>query len=171
MPIKRANSELAAIAWLKLQQDMPTNAIGTTLPHTGPRGPNGPTAPTWASTGFIQVIATGTNRSERNHPLRRPIITAHCWAVNPNKQTPPWGQACDLAEGIWRACLIEGNGRENLTLPVSAAPRVRVLQAWGVNEPKRIPWGFPSGQGSFINPGNTAHYTVEFQIAWAELPS
>lgn len=171
MPIRHANSELAAIAWLKAQNDLPTNSIGTTLPHAGPRAAEGPTAPTWASTGFIQVITTGATKSARNHPYRAPVITAHCWAVNPNKQTPPWGMACDLAEEIWQCCLIEGNGRENLSLPVSGAPRIRVLQVWGIQEPKRIPWGFPSGQGSFINPGNTAHYTVDFQIAWAELPS
>lgn len=162
MGIQHANSELAAVAWLKLQAGLPANQIGTTLPQN---------KTDWASTGYIQIIVTGGGKSGVNHPYRAPVITAHCWAVSLNKQRPPWNVANDLAENIWAACLIEGNGVENLTTPATAAPKVRILQAWGITEPRRIPWGFPSGQGSFINPGNTAHYTVDFQIAWAELPS
>lgn len=166
MPPKHANSELAAIAWLKLQTDIPTNSVGTVLPQ----GLDGQ-APAWASTGFIQIAISGRGTSLNEFGYRAPVLTAHCWATSPNKQKPPWGQACDLAESVWDACLIEGNGRENLTLPVTGAPRVRVLQAWGVQEPRRVPWGFPTlGRGSYINPGNTAHYTVDFQLAWAELP-
>lgn len=167
MAPRHANSELATIAWLKLQAHLPTNAIGTILPQGLDGNP-----PAWASTGFIQVQVAGRGTSQLNHGYRAPVMTAHCWAVSPNKQKPPWNMANDLAEDIWTACLIEGNGVENLTLPASGAPKVRILQAWGIQEPRRVPWGFPTmGKGAYINPGNTAHYTVDFQLAWAELPS
>lgn len=158
MPITYANSELVARAWLLAQQGIPANKVGTTLPQD---------VTTWSSTGFIQIIVTGGSPN-LYYGYRRPVITAHCWAINPDKQTPPWGKAADLAEAIVQACHTE-NGRENLSLGVSGAPTVRVTQAWIIKEPKRIPWGFPSGQGSFIDPGEAAHFTVDFQLAWAEL--
>lgn len=165
----RANSELAAITWLKTIPGLPTNAIGTTVPM----GADSSTPPSWVNTGFVQVLVTGRGSTENNIPYRAPIITAHCWAASGNKQKPPWGQANDLAETIWAATLVEGNGIENLDLAVNVAspPTIRILQVWGVQEPRRVPFGFPTmGRGQFINPGNTGQYTVDFQIAWAELP-
>jgi hypothetical protein len=164
-----ANSELAAIAWLKAQPGLPTNAIGTTLPMESEDG----TVPSWVDTGFVQIIVHDGSRSGVNIGYRAPVITAHCWSANPGKQRPRWHMANDLAEEIWAACLVEGNGIENLACPVNIAspPRIRVLQVWGIQEPKRTPFGFPTmGRGKFINPGNCAQYTVDFQIAWAELP-
>lgn len=160
MPPRHANSEMAAIAWLKTVPGLPVNQIGTTLPQDNT---------TWAASGYIQILVTAPGRSNKYYGYRAPILTAHCWATNPGKQTPPWGQANDLAECIYDR-LLEENGMENVTTHVAGAPQVRILQASCVDEPKRIPWGFPSGQGSFIDPGNTAHYTVSFQLAWAELP-
>lgn len=167
MGIKHANAELVAIAWLKQQANIPVNAVGTTLPEGTLDVP-----PAWLDTGFIQVMVSGRGTSESHLGYRAPVMTAHCWAASRNKQKPPWNQANDLAEDIWHACAIDNNGIENLTLSVTAAPKVRILKAWGVGEPRRLPYGFPTlGRGSFINPGNTAHYVVDFQIAWAELPS
>lgn len=159
MPIQHANSELAAIAWLKTVPGLPVNQIGTTLPQDNT---------TWAASGFVQILVTGRGRSNPYYGYRSSVITAHCWAVNLGAQTPPWGMACDLAESIYKE-LLRDNGRENFTLPVTGAPKVRVLQAWELGEPMRLPWGFPAGKG-FIDPGNTAHYIIDFQIAWAELP-
>ncbi len=163
-----ANSELAAIAWLKEQTGIPVNAVGTTLPMGTDGSP-----PDWAATGFVQVIVTKGSGSGVNDGYRAPVITAHCWATSPNKQKPPWHQANELAECIWAALQIEGNGIENLVLPVNVVnpPKVRILQAWGLQEPRRTPFGFPTmGRGQFINPGNAAQYTVDFQLGWAELP-
>lgn len=163
MPIRHANSELAAIAWLKTVPGLPVNQIGTTLPQDNT---------TWASSGYVQVIVTGVGSSSKYFGYRAPVFTIHCWAVNiDNKQTPPWGKACDLAESIYEALLVQGNGIENVVLPVTGAPDIRILQTWVIDEPKRLPWGFPSGQGSFVDPGNAAHYTITFQMAWAELPA
>lgn len=156
---KRANSELAAIAWLKTVPGLPVNQIGTTLPQDNT---------TWAASGYVQVIVVGKGRSSAYYGYRAPVIQAHCWAVNPDKQNPPWGKACDLAEMIYEHLLAD-NGVENLDTRTGFR-KVRILEAWEIEEPKRIPWGFPSGQGSFVDPGNSAHYTVSFQLAWAELP-
>lgn len=158
--MRPANAELAAIAWLKTVPGLPVNQIGTTLPQDNS---------TWAASGYIQPIVVGSGSSSIYYGYRAPVILVHCWAVNPGKQTPPWWKANELAEKIWARSLQDGNGAENV--PTRTGYRnVRLLQAWGCEEPKRIPWGFPSGQGSFVDPGDAAHYTVGFQLAWAELP-
>jgi hypothetical protein len=162
MGITHANTELVARAYLKTITGLPTNQIGTTLPQK---------ISTWASTGYIQLIVIYGTKGNIYYGYRRPVITIHCWAINPNGQNPPWGKACDLAEIIYAKLLETGNGIENLSLGVAGAPDVRVLQAWEVSEPKRVPWGFPSGEGSFVDPGNMAHYTMDIQIAWCELPA
>ncbi len=158
--MRPANSELAAISWLKTIPGLPVNQIGTTLPQDNT---------TWGASGFIQPIIVGKGSSSKYYGYRAPVVVVHCWAVNPTGQTPPWWKANELAEKIYAHLLLDDNGVENLDTRTGYR-RIRVLQAWEVEEPKRIPWGFPSGQGSFIDPGNAAHYTLSFQMAWAELP-
>jgi len=166
MAPKHNNSEQVAIAWLRAQTDLAGVGIGTTLPQD---------QSTWADKGFIQVSITGRGHSRDDIGYRCPVVTAHCWATNQNKQRPPWGKANDLAEIVWTCCLgpngLNGhNGMENVTTALSGAPKVRILQVWGVQEPRRHKWGFPTmDTGAVINPGNMAHYTVEFELAWAEL--
>lgn len=163
MAPQHANSEQVAIAWLRAQTDLAGVGIGTTLPQN---------TSGWAEKGFIQVFVAGRGHSSNEIPYRAPVMTAHCWATNPGKQNPPWGKANDLAEIIWHSCVDDHNGLENLSTAVSAAPKVRVLQVVGVQEPRRHKWGFPTlDTGAVINQGNTALYTVDFEIAWAELPS
>lgn len=163
MPPIHNNSEQVAIAFLRAQADLAGVGIGTTLPQD---------VTTWSNLGFIQVAVVGRGHSKPEIGYRSPVVTAHCWATNPNRQKPPWGKANDLAEIVWNACEYGSNGIENLTTALSGAPRVRILQAWGIEEPKRHRWGFPTmDTGAVITPGNTAHYTVDFEIAWAELPS
>lgn len=158
--MRPANAELAAIAWLKTVPGLPVNQIGTTLPQD---------KTTWASTGFIQPIIVGRGSSSMYYGYRAPVVMVHCWATNPAKQTPPWWKANELAEDLYAHLLKDNNGVENLDTKTGYR-KVRVLQGWCIEEPKRIPWGFPSGQGSFVDPGDDAHYTVSFQMAWAELP-
>lgn len=162
MGLQHANTELAARAWLKTVPGLPTGQIGTTLPQDNT---------TWAPSGYVQLIVTGPGKSSGYFGYRAPVVTAHCWAIKPNTQTPAWGKANDLAESIWAELIKDDNMRMELDVGVPGFnKKVCVYQAWPVDEIKRIPWGFPSGQGSFIDPGNAAHFTVAFQLAWAELP-
>ncbi len=161
MAPKHTNSEQVTIAWLKVQSDLSGIPIGTTVPQD---------TSSWAATGFIQISVVGRGHSNPEIDYRSPVMTAFCWATNPNKQNPPWGKANDLADIIWDICGSNANGRENLTTAVSAAPKARVLQAWGVQEPRRHKWGFPTlDTGAVVNQGNTALYTTDFEIAWVEL--
>ncbi|MBT2365242.1 hypothetical protein J7E88_07885 [Streptomyces sp. ISL-10] len=158
MGIQYANSEIVARAWLLGLPGIPAGKVNTTLPQD---------KSSWSETGFVQIAVTGGSPTTENS-LRRPVITATCWAVNPaSKNSPapnmqpgkaPWGKANDLAEAIVRGCEAE-NGR-GVTLSPAAAPGAQVLQAWVLSEPRRSP----------VQDGNpVARYVVDFQIAWVEL--
>jgi hypothetical protein len=158
--MRPANAELAAIAWLKTVPGLPVNQIGGELPQDNS---------TWAASGFVQPIIVGRGSSNIYYGYREPVVMVHCWAVNPAKETPPWWKANELAEKIYARLLKEDNGVGNLSIKTGYR-NVRITQAWCIEEPKKIPWGFPSGQGSFVDPGYAAHYTLSFQMAWSELP-
>lgn len=159
MPLTYANSELTARAWLLSLDNVPAGKVNTTLPQD---------KSTWSQTGFIQIAVTG-GASALENSLRRPVITATCWAINPasknspvpnmQSQQPPWGKACDLAEAIVAGCY-EDNGK-TVDLGISGAPQVHVKQVWLLGEPRRS----PVQDGSPI-----ARYVVDFQMAWVELP-
>lgn len=154
MGIVYANDELVARAWLKSLPGLPSDQIGTTVPQDTSK---------WSASGFIQITVTG-DMSHKYYKLRRPVITAVCWAVNPalknsphrnsQSQTPPWGKACDLAEGIANGCWEFVPGVLDLGVP--GAPEVRTLQANIIQTPRRV-----LGDG-----GEYARYTVDFELNW-----
>jgi hypothetical protein len=145
--ITHANTDLVARAWLQTLTGIPTNKVGTTVPADTSK---------WSASGFVQTIVTGGN-SALYYGLRRPVVVAHCWAVNPNANTPPWGKAADLAEAIVGGC--HADTEAIVSLGVTGAPQARVLSAWVVNEPQRV----------VGDVADYAHYVVDFQIAWVEL--
>ncbi|MGW6738660.1 hypothetical protein [Streptomyces sp. NPDC055013] len=146
MGITYANDELVARAWLKTVAGLPVNQIGTIVPQDNT---------TWAASGFVQITVTG-DASHKYYRLRRPVITAVCWAVAPGKQTPPWGKACDLAEAIAEACW--SFEPSELSLGVTGAPAVRTLQANIIQPPRR----------AFGDAAEYAKYTVDFELIWNE---
>lgn len=151
MPITNANDELVARAWLR---SLGLTNVGTTLPQD---------RSSWSAEGFVQVTITG-DASHRYFKLRRPAITAVCWATNPasansphpnmQSQTPPWGKANDLAEAIVNGCY--DFTPSTLSLGVTGAPTVRTLEAVLISTPRRV-----SGDD-----GEYARYTVDFQLNW-----
>ncbi|WP_328494105.1 hypothetical protein OHS59_16220 [Streptomyces sp. NBC_00414] len=141
MAITFANDELVARAWL---HSLGLTNVGTTLPQN---------QATWSTDGFVQITVTGDS-SHTYYRLRRPVITAVCWAVNPAKQTPPWGKACDLAETISEGCW--GFTPGVFSLSVTGAPHARTLQATVIQAPRRV----------FGDEAEYAKYTVDFELVW-----
>src|ERR1044072_865585 len=151
MGIVHANDELVARAWLK---SLGLANVGTTVPQN---------KASWSAEGFVQITVTGDS-SNVYYRLRRPVITAVCWAVNPalndsphknmQSQTPPWGKACDLAETVAEGCW--GFTPDVLSLGVAGAPRARTLQARIIQPPRRVPG----------DEGEYARYTVDFELVW-----
>lgn len=151
MGIVYANDELVARAWLK---SLGLTNVGTTVPQN---------KASWSQEGFVQITVTG-DASHKYYRLRRPVITAVCWAVNPalnnsphkemQSQTPPWGKSCDLAEKIAEGCW--GFTPDVLSLGVAGAPEVRTLQANIIQTPRRV----------LGDEGEYARYTVDFEIIW-----
>lgn len=149
MPITYATHDLVGVAWVK--DVLSATAVGTTLPEDSDG---------WWTTGFTQTSITGSN-SHDYYALRSCVITAHCWAAreNKNSQNAPWGQANQIAEGIANATWDETKSKNNnLSLGVTGAPSVRVLEAKIVEDPKRVP----------SDETYKAHYTVSVQLWWVQ---
>jgi hypothetical protein len=147
-----AATESVAVEWLK---SLGLTAVGTTVPED---------SATWTGTGFVQVEKTGT-RVDPHLKLRSNVITCHVWAArsNRNSQNPPWGQANQIAELIVDGCydpLKSENKRLILPDSLGALP-VKVLSAWLIQDPTRAP-----SDEQFM-----AHYVLDLQISWAQLPA
>jgi hypothetical protein len=148
--VLRANTDLVAIAWIGSIPGLSTGMVGSTLP--------GDTS-TWADNGFVEVLAANTAPA-LNYRLRKPVVTAHCWAVKPTSAKPPWGKATNLAETILNAVYDEATIRRTLTLPVAGYPQARLLEARAAGDVRR-------GYG---DTGNYAHVLLDIEMDWIELP-
>lgn len=147
----RATNELVTIAWLKT---VVGDRVATTLPK--PVGGNF----TWAASGFVTTDTVGGSPNIYV-PLREPVMSADCWAVNPGSQKPPWDKAAMLAEAIQAACWEHRSIPQTVVLPVGY-PTVQVRSAYCTGEPRRVP-NDPSSYARYSIPG--------LAIAWVEVPS
>lgn len=147
-------NELVAIAWLKGITDLPTDAIGTTLPAVD----------SWADTGFIEVGVVGGS-PDRDIPVRRPVLGIQCWAANANSGRPPWGKANQLAEIIAAACYGGVDdvvpSQRVVTMHVPGYQQARVTAAYFVTEPRRIPRA---------DDARYAMYSGDLQMHWTAAP-
>lgn len=152
-PTLRATPELVTTAFLKT---VVGDRVATTLPKPAADG-----TVSWADGGFVTHVVAGGS-SNIYVPLRTPVMGVSCWAVNPDSQKPPWGQAANLAEAIVAACLDHDSiPKTRLTLP-GAYPAVQVKSAWTVGDQRRVP-DDASSYARYDIPG--------LVIAWAEVPS
>ncbi len=145
--ILRPTTELVAVAWLAGLFDNPI--VSTTLPK-----PATDQTISWADTGFV-VVSTVGGTPNMYHPMRNPVVSVDCWAVNPHSAKPPWGKANNLAETILAACQDHQNVPRPLTLPGDFPP-ARVLSAYALGEPQRV----PDDQASY------AHYNFPLALHW-----
>lgn len=150
--VLRANTELVTEAWLSTVDGMPAGAVATTLPADNS---------TWAASGFVTVGPTVGGQPDVDVPMRRPVVQVDCWAVNPESRRPPWGRANWLAELIVAACYDTASMQRTLTLRPPGFPSARVLAAYPVTEPRRVP----------SDPAAYARYHLDLQVDWIELPA
>lgn len=145
-------TELVAVGWLKLVPGAPA-AVGTELP-----GPDSSGVAPWAADGAITVLAVGGGR-HMYVALRSPIVTVDCWAApaTPSRH-PPFGLANQLAETVIAHTYSDG-GKEEIDVPLAGYNDARVLSAWPVSEPRRIP---EEGTGY-------AHYSFDLALHWIEV--
>jgi hypothetical protein len=149
-PVLHASSELVAIAWLK---GVVGDNVATTLPKPAADGTTG-----WADTGFCTITVVGGD-SDMYVPMRRPVVSVDCWAVNPTSQKPPWNKAGQLAERIQGACYDAQDIPRLLLLP-GGYPPARVLSAFTSYEPRRVP----------DDASSYARYTLGLNLHWTEQP-
>ncbi|MFJ8935356.1 hypothetical protein ACIRL0_06505 [Streptomyces sp. NPDC102365] len=143
----RPTTDLVAVAWLTSLFDTPI--VSTTLPKTSTDQ-----TISWAATGFVVVSAVG-GTPNWYMPMRNPVVSVDCWAVNPQSGKPPWGRANNLAETIVAACYDVPSISRPLTLP-GGFPPARVLTAYPLGEPQRV----RDDQASY------ARYNLPLALMW-----
>jgi hypothetical protein len=134
----RPNTELVSVSWLRSIPGI--DNVGTTLPKD-------------ISEGFVQVTVVG-GTPDKDLPMARPVIQIDTWAGKANSNKPPWGHANSLAELIRMATFAPDVSRL-LTMGVGGYEKARVLSAYPVTEPRRIP-----------DEGGYARYQFDLQIHW-----
>jgi hypothetical protein len=143
----RATPELVATAWLKT---IVGDRVATTLPKDNS---------SWAASGFCTIDTVG-GTPNLYVPLREPVTSVDCWAVNPDSQKPPWGKASVLAEAVQAACYDHPAIPQTVTLP-AGYPAVQVRSAYLTGDPRRVP----------DDPSSYARYSIPgLVIAWVEVP-
>ena len=144
----RPTPDLVAVAWLKGVAGIPSGSVATTLPSDNT---------TWAASGFVQVTVVGGS-PEPHMPLRVPVLSVDCWAVNPGSGRPPWGKAATLAELVRDGTLAADVGR-TVTLPVGGLT-ARVLSVYALSEARRI----------LDDDGSYARFSLDVALAWVGVP-
>lgn len=142
----RATPELVAVAWLST---VVGDRVATTLPKDNT---------SWAASGFCTITTVG-GTPNLYVPLREPVVSVDCWAVNPDSQKPPWNKAAALAEAVQAACYDHPAIPQTLTLP-AGYPAVQVRSAYTTGEHRRVP----------DDPSSYARYSIPgLVITWVEV--
>lgn len=143
----RASTELVAATWLRGVAGLSSAMVATQLPKD---------TTAWSASGFVTVRTVGGSPG-LYVPLRSPVVTVDCWAVNPGSAKPPWFAANALAELIDLGCRAADVNR-TLTLP-TGYPDARVLSAYLLSEPRR----------AYGDSGDYAHYIFDLALHWVDL--
>ena len=143
------NAEILTVAWVKTIPNVPSTAVGTSLPGNNAA---------WATTGFVQVTSIPGGRGNIDTPLQNAQLQIDCWGNNPNSQKPAWGRAASLAQAVYLATF--GYQPVPLTLPALLVP-AGIASVYPLTEPSRVA-GDESG---------FARFTFDLNIAWAVVPS
>jgi hypothetical protein len=147
--VRRTNSELVAVAFLKLLPFIDAGQVATDLPKDQSK---------WAELGFVTVTVVGGTPNV-DLPQHAPVVTVDVWANSKDSVSPPWPKAVSLATDISAAFQAERvdstpfDTRQNFG-------RARVLDAVPQTEPRRIendPQGF-------------ARVAFDLLLHWVEVP-
>lgn len=121
----RTSTDIVAFGWLAGVTGLNSSMVGMTLP---------PDAGSWIGTGFVTILNVGGSPA-RHIPMRNPMVTVNCWAINPTSMDQPWARAHALAELIDAGCRA-GNAQRLVT--VTGYNAARVFSAYLLSEPRRI---------------------------------
>lgn len=159
-PLKRANTDLVGVAWLRLVPRIDSSAVATRLPRYTTGDHRGEVDVSKLRTSGFVVWRSGIGGAPSGK-LRRPVGVAECWAAPAEGSIQvPWGRASDLAENIFDAATDEFSALDNVAVSLPAGyPAARVLTVRALGEPQKVT-GDPSG---------FARFDINIEINWTEL--
>jgi hypothetical protein len=140
------NSELVAVTYIRSLSVMPsaTSGVGTTLPEA---------TSSWTD-GFIVAQVVGGS-SDRDVPVKSPLIQLDIYVPSINTSKPQWGKAATIAADIVEKLYAHDSTTNALQLGATFKD-ARVSTAYAVSEPRRIT----------NDPAGHARYTVDVVLNW-----
>lgn len=140
------NNELVARAWAIAAVPTLAGKVATLLPDQP-----------WTDNEFVQIMQVGGGPDAYNMQ-GQPVVSFNCYAVKPNSKSPPWGQANNLANQLWRATYVHRFAPDpvvELVMP-DGYGRALMQSVIAMSEPKRVP----------SDPSQYAVYNVDIQMFW-----
>lgn len=149
-------AELVAVALISTFANVPSGAVGMTLPADTSK---------WINTGFVQVsVLTGT--TPPGLALRQTSLSIDLWALRGvNTLRPDWGTAAVLAEIVHHGCT-EHRAVQITVSPGPNYPNARVLTAYPLTDPVVRPSSTP-GPGE-TDVASWAHYGFDMRMNWVQ---
>lgn len=151
-PVLPTPAETVAVAWLRTG---PTAGAGTATVL-----PKDPLA--WPLVGTARIFTQVTDVSgtpDVYTGLRESLLQWDVWAVQPSSNRARWDAASATAGILLQSLYAPGCSRDlSAELPPQYAAS-RVLSAWPVGTPRRIP----------DDPSGYARYTLDVRMAWIML--
>lgn len=153
-------TRLVAAGWIAYALDAGPSVVGLTLPQDPSK---------WFETGFIQVGPVVGGTPDAYVPLRKPVVSVHCWGVNGTPSTtpggplnvsnkPPWNRTAQLAERIVAAAqsMRTSGAARQVSMLVGGYAHATVHSARLLTEPREV----------FSDAASYAHYQFDLALLW-----
>lgn len=155
----RPTTRLVAAGWIAHALDTGPSMVGLSLPQDPAK---------WFETGFIEIGPVVGGAPDAYVPLRKPVVSVHCWGVNATvnpqggalnvSNKPPWNRTAQLAEQIVAATqsMITDGAARQVSMLVSGYAHATVHSARLLTDPREM----------FSDVGGYAHYQFDLALLW-----
>lgn len=153
-------TRLVAAGWIAYALDAGPSVVGLTLPQDPSK---------WYQTGFIQVGPVVGGSPNPYVPIRKAVVSVHCWGVNGTPSTtpggplnvsnkPPWNRTAQLAEQIANAAqsMRTSGAARQVSMLVGGYAHATVHSAYLLTVPREI----------FGDTASYAHYQFDLSVTW-----
>lgn len=156
--MKRPNTDLVGVAWLKMVPGIPADSVATRLPTV-----SGSVDVSKLRAGGFVRWRSGLGGTPAGL-MRRPVGVAECWAAPAaGSNQVPWGRAADLAEAIMAVVTDEYTLLDHVQVqpPGDYAPAiVHTVRALS-GDPMKVE----------DDPSGFARFDVDLEINWTGVPA
>ncbi|MGH3438865.1 MAG: hypothetical protein ACRDRN_20640 [Sciscionella sp.] len=152
-------TRLVAAGWIAYALDVGSSMVGLTLPQDASK---------WYQSGFIEVGPVVGGTPDPYVPMRKPVVSVHCWGVGGTQSAPgaplnlsnkpPWNRTAQLAERIAAAAqsMITSGAARQVAMLAAGYAHATVHSARLLTEPREV----------FSDAASYAHYQFDIALLW-----